>query len=158
MTLSPQGGDAPLIFVVDDDRVLCGQIADYLAAHGYAARRFHDTEGLMEAVTRERCALILLDVMLPGEDGLAFCRRLRADPATALVPVIFLSALGEETDRVVGLELGADDYIVKPFSSRELLARVRTLLRRTDDGGAAPTRPDAPYRTGWWRWKPAPDC
>ncbi|HJA08169.1 MAG TPA: response regulator transcription factor [Candidatus Mailhella merdigallinarum] len=150
MTLSPQGGDAPLIFVVDDDRVLCGQIADYLAAHGYAARRFHDTEGLMEAVTRERCALILLDVMLPGEDGLAFCRRLRADPATALVPVIFLSALGEETDRVVGLELGADDYIVKPFSSRELLARVRTLLRRTADGGAAPARPVARYRFGGW--------
>lgn len=73
----------------------------------------------MEAVTRERCALILLDVMLPGEDGLAFCRRLRADPATALVPVIFLSALGEETDRVVGLELGADDYIVKPLTPRK---------------------------------------
>lgn len=153
MDISPLGADAPLLFVVDDDHVLCGQIADYLTAHGYVTRRFHDTKGLAEAVERERCALILLDVMLPGEDGLAFCRRLRAAPATARVPVILLSALDEETDRVVGLELGADDYIVKPFSSRELLARVRTLLRRTGESTPLrpfPDRPVARYRFGGW--------
>lgn len=145
MDLFPNGGDAPLVFVVDDDRVLCGQIAEYLEAHGYRTRRFHDTAGLDEALEQEHCALILLDVMLPGEDGLDFCRRLRA---RSRVPVIFLSAMGEVADRVVGLELGADDYMVKPFSSRELLARIRTLLRRAED--APPARAAARYRFGGW--------
>lgn len=141
-----------LVYVVDDDRVLCAQIAEYLETHGYATRRFHDTSGLEDALRREPCALILLDVMLPGEDGLQFCRRLRA---FSPVPVIFLSALGEVADRVVGLELGADDYIVKPFSSRELLARVRTLLRRAGrDGDPAPSRAVLRYRFGGWSMEP----
>jgi len=142
---------SPLIYVVDDDRVLCGQIAEYLDAHGYTARRFYETASLASALKREPCALILLDVMLPGEDGLQFCRRLRAE---SKVPIIFLSALGEIEDRVVGLELGADDYLVKPFSSRELLARIRTLLRRVEDAPPPPARPVVRYRFGAWAVEP----
>lgn len=107
------------IFVVDDDEVLRGQIVSYLLSHGYTATGFPDVSSAESALKAQNCSLLLLDIMLPGEDGLSFCRRLRSRSA---VPIIFLSALGELTDRVVGLELGADDYLVKPFSSRELLA------------------------------------
>ena len=142
--------DPKTVLIVEDEKNIVDILRFNLQRAGYQTLEAYDGEdGLAQAVSAHP-DLILLDVMLPGEDGLAFCRRLRADPATALVPVIFLSALGEETDRVVGLELGADDYIVKPFSSRELLARVRTLLRRTADGGAAPARPVARYRFGGW--------
>ena len=133
--------DHPLIFVVDDDSVLREQVVAYLTSHGFEARAFSGIPAVEAALEKEPCALLLLDIMLPGEDGLSFCRRLRAQSG---VPVIFLSALGELTDRVVGLEIGADDYLVKPFSSRELLARIRTLLRRMEDLGV----PSAPP-PGW---------
>lgn len=138
--------EGSVIFVVDDDKVLCEQISAYLSAQGFAVRRFYSVAGLEQALRDQTCALLLLDVMLPGEDGLEFCRRLRA---ASRVPVIFMSALGEVTDRVVGLELGADDYVVKPFSPRELLARIRTVLRRVDDGGSH-IRPVPRYRFAGW--------
>ena len=133
--------DPPLIFVVDDDNVLCEQVVTYLTSHGFEARAFSGISAVEAALEKEPCALLLLDIMLPGEDGLSFCRRLRAQSG---VPVIFLSALGELTDRVVGLEIGADDYLVKPFSSRELLARIRTLLRRMEDLGTPSAPPPPP--------------
>ena len=89
----------------------------------------------------ERPDLIVLDLMLPGMDGLELCKKLRADPATALTPVIMLTAKADETDRIVGLELGADDYLTKPFSPKELVARVKALLRRAEQR-------DGPPRTG----------
>ncbi len=145
MTMN-MGRERAVIFVVDDDRVLCGQISAYLSAQGFAACGFYSAEGLEQAMRDQNCALLLLDVMLPGEDGLEFCRRLRA---SSRVPVIFMSALGEVADRVVGLELGADDYVVKPFSPRELLARIRTLLRRVEDS-ARHLLPVRRYRFAGW--------
>ncbi len=143
------------IFVVDDDDVLREQIASYLESHGYEVRAFSDVSSVEAALESASCALLLLDIMLPGEDGLSFCRRLRA---TSSAPIIFLSALGELTDRVVGLEIGADDYLVKPFSSRELLARIRTLLRRMEDLGAPsaspPPRQVTAYRFAGWTMEP----
>ena len=147
--------DPPLIFVVDDDNVLCEQVVTYLTSHGFEARAFSGISAVEAALEKEPCALLLLDIMLPGEYGLSFCRRLRAQSG---VPVIFLSALGELTDRVVGLEIGADDYLVKPFSSRELLARIRTLLRRMEDLGTPsappPPRPVTAYRFAGWTMEP----
>ena len=141
------------IFVVDDDEVLRGQIVSYLLSHGYTATGFPDVSSAESALKTQNCSLLLLDIMLPGEDGLSFCRRLRSRSA---VPIIFLSALGELTDRVVGLELGADDYLVKPFSSRELLARIRTLLRRMDSLPPFPTppRPVKAYHFSGWTMEP----
>lgn len=145
--------DPPLIFVVDDDNVLREQIASYLESHGYEVRAFSEVSAVEAELEKTSCALLLLDIMLPGEDGLSFCRRLRAHSS---VPIIFLSALGELTDRVVGLEIGADDYLVKPFSSRELLARIRTLLRRMEDLSAPlpPPRPVTAYRFAGWTMEP----
>jgi len=102
-------------------------------------------EGL-EAVRRTPPDLLLLDIMLPDEDGFSICRRLRADDRLRSLPVIFLTARGEEIDRIVGLEIGADDYVVKPFSPRELVARVRAVLRRTY-GADAERAPDV-YEKG----------
>ena len=149
--------DHPLIFVVDDDSVLREQVVAYLTSHGFEARAFSGIPAVETALEKEPCALLLLDIMLPGEDGLSFCRRLRAQSG---VPVIFLSALGELTDRLVGLEIGADDYLVKPFSSRELLARIRTLLRRMEDLGVPSAPPPPPpvtaYRFAGWTMEPRP--
>lgn len=101
----------------------------------------------MEALLRERSFdLIMLDVMLPGEDGFSICRRLRAQATT---PIIMLTALGDDIDRVVGLELGADDYITKPFNSRELLARIKSLLRRSSYTSAGPQAQEAMQFEGW---------
>jgi two-component system OmpR family response regulator len=103
---------------------------DFSPETGFRVSAAEDGVGLFAAVEKGRLDLILLDIMMPGEDGLSLCRRLHASSS---IPVIFLSALSTETDRVVGLELGADDYITKPFHPRELLARVRAVIRRTGD-------------------------
>jgi len=115
------------IVIIDDDEVLRSQLAAYLEQHGHVVLGFASGREALKAWDEAWC-LVLLDIMLPNEDGLEICRAIRARSAT---PIIFLSALGEETDKVVGLELGADDYLVKPFSPRELLARIRTVLRRS---------------------------
>ncbi|HSG76631.1 MAG TPA: response regulator [Burkholderiales bacterium] len=115
------------ILVVDDDAEIRNLLGEYLEKNGCKATVVADGKGMRAALARAKVDLIVLDLMLPGEDGLELCRKLRADADT---PVIMLTARGEETDRIVGLEIGADDYLAKPFSPRELLARIKSVLRR----------------------------
>ena len=115
------------VMVVDDDAEIRRLLGDYLRKNGYRATAVADGAAMWAALARGKIDLIVLDLMLPGEDGLSLCRKLRSESDT---PVIMLTARGEETDRVVGLEMGADDYLAKPFSARELLARVKSVLRR----------------------------
>ena len=115
------------IFVVDDDREIRTLLGEYLQKNGYRVTLCADGRALRTALDHAAPDLIVLDLMLPGEDGLTLCRDLRA---RSNVPVIMLTARGEETDRIVGLEMGADDYVPKPFSPRELLARIKSVLRR----------------------------
>jgi two-component system OmpR family response regulator len=115
------------ILIVDDDAEIRGLIREYLQKHGYRVAAAANGRELRAAVRTARPDLIVLDLMLPGEDGLELCRELRADSD---VPIIMLTARGDETDRIVGLEMGADDYLPKPFSPRELLARIKSVLRR----------------------------
>ncbi|MCF8479625.1 MAG: response regulator transcription factor [Rhodospirillum sp.] len=118
---------APRILVVEDDPGISSLLADALTANGMAPTVAPDGRVMDTHLREADFDLILLDVMLPGEDGIGICRRLRADRT---IPIIMLTSLGEEVDRVVGLEMGADDYVTKPFSTREVLARIRGLLRR----------------------------
>ncbi len=115
------------ILIVDDDAEIRRLLQDYLAKQGYRTVAVPDGRGMWQAMEHARFDLIVLDLMLPGEDGLTLCRDLRARINT---PVVMVTALGEETDRIIGLEMGADDYLAKPFSPRELLARVKAVLRR----------------------------
>ena len=126
------------VLIVEDEPDIRDLLAFHLERDGYQiATAATGTEALRQAA-RERPDLIVLDLMLPELDGREVCRRVRQDPATAAVPVIMLTARGDEVDRVVGLELGADDYVVKPFSPREFLARVRAVLRRARPGEVGP--------------------
>jgi len=118
---------SPHILVVDDDREIRDLLAKFLTKHGYRVTTARDGEEMFKALDGWRIDLVVLDLMLPGEDGLSLCRRLRAHAKT---PVIMLTAMGEETDRIIGLEMGADDYMPKPFNPRELLARIKAVLRR----------------------------
>jgi two-component system, OmpR family, response regulator ResD len=120
-------GDA-LIMVVEDEPTIVEVVVRYLEREGFRTITAGDGERALEAIAQERPDLLILDVMLPGLDGLEVLRRVRAGGA---MPVVLLTARGEEIDRVVGLELGADDYVTKPFSPRELVARVKAVLRRT---------------------------
>ena len=122
----------PQVLVVDDDEDLRGQISDYLGQHGYRVQQAASATVMDQVLATGAVDLIVLDVMMPGEDGLSVCRRLSAGGGPA---IIILSAMGEEIDRILGLELGADDYLPKPCSPRELLARVRAVLRRREDRG-----------------------
>lgn len=115
------------ILVVDDDPALCELLSDYLGESGYTVATVGDGKAMRRTLAHGMPDAIVLDLMLPGEDGLALARELRSQSE---VPILMLSARGEEIDRVVGLEVGADDYLAKPFSPRELLARLRALLRR----------------------------
>ena len=127
---------SPHILIVDDDREIRDLLARFLKKHEYRVDVAADGRAMMQAIEAGRFDLVVLDLMLPGEDGLSLCRRLRA---TSSLPVIMLTAVSEETDRIVGLEMGADDYLTKPFNPRELLARIKAVLRRTGAGaGAAP--------------------
>ena len=119
------------IMVVEDERDIRELVRFHLEQEGYAVREAETGEQALTQAAADRPALIVLDIMLPGVDGLEVCRRLRAAEATRALPVIMLTAKAAEVDRVLGLELGADDYLTKPFSPRELLARVRAVLRRT---------------------------
>ncbi len=115
------------IAVVDDNRDIRDLVAKYLSQHDYRVTAVESGAALRRLLERAAPDLVILDIMMPGEDGLSVCRQLRV---TSQVPVIFLTAMAEDTDRIIGLELGADDYLVKPFNPRELLARVRAVLRR----------------------------
>lgn len=119
-----------LIFIVDDEVEILELVEFNLNRSGYRTRRIVSGEAALDAVRKDMPDLILLDLMLPGVDGLEVCRQLRADPATANTPIIIMTAKGEDADVVTGLELGAADYVVKPFSPRLLVARVRAILRR----------------------------
>jgi DNA-binding response OmpR family regulator len=126
--------------VVEDDPDIGQLLSHYLKKAGFEPTLLTTGREVVVRARREGFTVILLDVMLPGLDGLEVCRTLRADPATAHVPIIMLTAKSEESDRIVGLELGADDYITKPFSPNEVIARVRALLRRTQRPAAADRR------------------
>ncbi len=144
---------SPHILVVDDDREIRDLVARFLTKHGYRVDTAADGRAMMQALGQGRFDLVVLDLMLPGEDGLSLCRRLRAD---STLPVIMLTAIGEETDRIIGLEMGADDYLAKPFNPRELLARIKAVLRRA---GAAPGHGEPAanevFRFDGWRLDPA---
>jgi two-component system response regulator BaeR len=120
------------IVVVEDEPELAALVADYARAAGYTADVFGDGAAALDALRRDPPALVVLDLMLPGLDGLALCRALRADanPLLADLPVVMVTARVEEIDRLLGLEAGADDYLCKPFSPRELVARIKAILRR----------------------------
>jgi len=123
---------APHILVVDDDREIRDLLTGFLERHGLRATPARDAREARRLWPLHRFHLVVLDLMLPGEPGLDLARWLRAQGA---VPIVMLTAMGEETDRIVGLELGADDYVPKPFNPRELLARIRAVLRRAGSGG-----------------------
>jgi DNA-binding response OmpR family regulator len=130
------------VLVVDDEPTVREVVQHYLEREGYRVHVATDGPGALAALAAETPDLIVLDLMLPGVDGLDVCRQVRATGAT---PIIMLTAKGHESDRIVGLELGADDYVVKPFSPRELVARVRSVLRRTRSGDG---QPPSPLRAG----------
>ena len=125
------------ILVVDDDREIARLVRAYLEQAGFRAVCANDGASALRTLRSERPDLLVLDLMLPDRDGLDIARALRADPATAAIPIIMLTARVDDTDRIVGLELGADDYITKPFNPREVVARVRAVLRRAS-GSATP--------------------
>src|ERR1700747_9261 len=122
------------IFVVEDDEDISRLIRHNLLAAGYDVQNFLNGNDAVSQAQREQPSLFLLDVMLPGSDGFDLCRQIRQDVKLAKIPIIFLTARTDEADRVKGLELGGDDYITKPFSPRELVARVRAVLRSSQEG------------------------
>ncbi|MFN7621477.1 MAG: response regulator [bacterium] len=135
---------APRILVVDDDPGIREVLCDYLVLHGYDAVGAASAAEMDRALAQQTPDLIVLDLMMPGEDGLSVCRRLAGKGP----PIVMLSAMGEDTDRIIGLELGADDYLAKPCNPRELLARVRAVLRRPreDEAAAGPALTCAGWR------------
>jgi two-component system, OmpR family, response regulator len=118
----------PHLLIVDDDKDICSLLSKFLADYGYRVSVAGSGDAMMETLANAHIDLVVLDIMLPGKDGLSLCRELRA---RGRMPIIMLTAIGGEADRIVGLELGADDYLPKPFAARELLARIRAVLRRT---------------------------
>jgi two-component system, OmpR family, response regulator len=119
---------SPHIIVVDDDREICSLLSQFLTRHGLRVTTARDGAEMTKFLETARVDLVVLDLMLPGDDGLALCRRIRSSCGT---PVIMLTAMGEDVDRIIGLEMGADDYLPKPFNPRELLARIKAVLRRS---------------------------
>src|SRR6195256_2010017 len=129
------------VLVVEDDSDIAELVARYLEKAGYTTARVSSGRDALDAVRAKAPDLIVLDVMLPHVDGLEVCRLLRANEHTATIPIIMLTARAEESERIVGLEMGADDYLAKPFSPNELVARVRALLRRAQRHDAPSGRP-----------------
>jgi two-component system OmpR family response regulator len=144
----PMTTPIPRILMVDDDPGIRDVVSDFLGRHGYQVDTAADGREMEQALAANPIDLVVLDVMLPGEDGLALCRKLAGQEGPA---IIMLSAMGEETDRIVGLELGADDYLAKPCSPRELLARVRAVLRRRQEPRPHGERLDAGCEFAGWR-------
>lgn len=117
----------PSLLIVDDDEDILSLLAKFFAIHAYKVTIARNGEDMFSELEKQAFDLVILDIMMPGKDGFALCQKLRT---VSQVPVIMLTAMGEYTDRVVGLEIGADDYLVKPFDARELLARIKAILRR----------------------------
>lgn len=139
----------PHVLVVDDEEDIRSLLTGFFCKHGHEVSVAADGSAMFAALERQQIDLVLLDITLPGEDGFSLCKRLRA---TSNVPIIMLTAMADHVDRVVGLEIGADDYLVKPFDARELLARVKAVLRRTTEAAPAAsstgTRPVLNF-SGW---------
>ena len=133
-------GETPHLLLVDDERSIREPLAQYLTKQGFRVTQTGDAEAARTRLTAYAIDLVILDIMMPGEDGLSLCRHIRE---TSETPVILLTARSEETDRIVGLEMGADDYVVKPFSPRELATRVKVILRRSAAGGTRQHAPDS---------------
>ncbi len=141
--------ERPHILVVDDDREIRSLLCDYLEKNGYRTTAVADGKGLRRTMEHSHIDLIVLDLMLPGDDGLTLCREIRGK---SQVPIIMLTALGEDIDRIVGMEVGADDYLGKPFNPRELLVRIRAVLRRAVHAPRDPQPGDVrAYRFADWR-------
>ncbi|MDO9390224.1 MAG: response regulator transcription factor [bacterium] len=121
---------AKLIYIVEDERDIADLVEHYLKKDGFRSESISDGQRALERIRRQPPDLLVLDLMLPGMDGLELCRILRSEPATKRLPIIMLTAKAEETDKIVGLEMGADDYLTKPFSPKELMARIRAVFRR----------------------------
>jgi len=139
------------LLLVDDERSLREPLADYLVRQGFVVRQAEDAAKARAALAEETPDLVLLDIMMPGEDGLSLCRHLAE---ARDLPVIMLTARGEPTDRIVGLEIGADDYVVKPFEPRELVARIRSVLRRAAKSPPVVKEEDAHYEFEGWQLDP----
>jgi len=139
-------GERQRVLVVEDEEDIRELVRFNLEQEGFSVIGVEDGERALALLRKERPALVILDLMLPGMPGLDVCRRIRADATTATLPVLMLTAKAGEADRIVGLEMGADDYVTKPFSPRELVARVRAVMRRAY--GAAPERPPQIYEKG----------
>ncbi|MBC7953485.1 MAG: response regulator [Rhodospirillaceae bacterium] len=140
----------PHILVVDDDREIRDLLARFLAKHGLRVTTAKDGVEMERALSDWAIDLVVLDLMMPGEDGLSLTRRLRGQGMT--VPIIMLTAMGEDTDRIVGLEIGADDYMPKPFNPRELLARIKAVLRRAHSPAPRPTQAGTGNRFSFHNW------
>lgn len=141
------GQETSKILVVDDDMRLRALLERYLMEQGYQVRSAANSEQMDRLLERENFHLLVLDLMLPGEDGLSICRRLRQQGNP--IPIVMLTAKGDEVDRIIGLELGADDYLPKPFNPRELLARIKAVMRRqTQDVPGAPAQQEAQISFG----------
>ena len=134
------------LLLVDDEAALREPLADYLSRQGFVVRQAASAAEARSAIRDEVPHLVLLDIMMPGEDGLSLCRHLAE---SAAIPTILLTARSESTDRIVGLEIGADDYVTKPFEPRELVARIRSVLRRVAKGGPAPGEDEVLVFDGW---------
>jgi two-component system OmpR family response regulator len=141
--------DRPHLVIVDDDREIRTLLSQYLEKHDFRTTAVAEGKEMRRVMERSRVDLVVLDLMLPGEDGLSICRELRT---RSQVPIIMLTARGEDVDRIVGLELGADDYLPKPFNPRELLGRIRAVLRRTAHAPRDPS-PETVRSFTFTNWK-----
>jgi two-component system OmpR family response regulator len=141
---------APHILVVDDHREIRDLVSRALTKEGFRVSVAADGRAMRKLMGDSRIDLVLLDLMLPGEDGLSLCRGLRAESG---IPIIMLTAKGDEVDRVIGLEMGADDYLPKPFGSRELVARIRAVLRRSQEASPAARSSERPKQYHFDRWR-----
>ncbi|MCD6319649.1 MAG: response regulator transcription factor [Candidatus Desulfofervidaceae bacterium] len=127
------------VFIVDDEPDICELVSLHLGKSGFKVKSFLNASDFLETLSSQKPDLIVLDLMLPDMDGLEICKYLKTQRETADIPIIMLTARGEDTDKVLGLELGADDYVTKPFSPRELIARVKAVLRRAQTAQSSPT-------------------
>ena len=147
-TIMMQMRELPTVLIVDDDKGICDLLSQFLSQHEYRPLVARNGLEMKAALAKHHVDLIILDVMLPGQDGMRLCQELRK---TSRMPIIMLTAVTEEVDRILGLEMGADDYLGKPFNPRELLARIKAVLRRTEDSSASMHKPEKEqyYFAGW---------